>query len=331
MASRFLFNETLWTELATRIPATRRVCAAVAYLGSGGADLLPLREGDQLVVDMSLRTVRAGATDPHEIRKLLGRGVDVFSRGSLHAKFFLLGDVVIAGSANISKRAHEVLDEVALLTDDRAAVRRARATFDQLCTEPVRQEYLAKCLKEYNPPKIALGQAPSATRRGKLVQGKVWIVGGLRYRALPEAEQATVERITRKVARRLRGFQLYEPEYTHYSSKLGFFDLLREDDWLIVCISDGKRYEVFPPARFLRIETYERGNGKLRYLVYRESRAGEKAVPWSIFRAALPAGIDLTAARGPKPRTAPITDDSQADSLLRLWDTQGRFRGKRKA
>jgi phosphatidylserine/phosphatidylglycerophosphate/cardiolipin synthase-like enzyme len=151
MASRFLFNEALWDELGARIPKAKAVRAGVAYLGTGASALLPLRKGDKLVVDLSLRAVRSGTTDPREIQKFLRRGVEVFSRGSLHAKFFIIDKTTIAGSSNISKNAKDSLDEAAVLTDDPATTRRALATFEQLCTEPVRKDYLQKCLKEYRP------------------------------------------------------------------------------------------------------------------------------------------------------------------------------------
>jgi phosphatidylserine/phosphatidylglycerophosphate/cardiolipin synthase-like enzyme len=142
MVTRFLFNDALWSELASRIRRARRVHAAIAYVGSHVASLLPLRPGDRLVVDMSLTAVRSGATNPREIKKLLDRGVDVFTRRNLHAKFVVIDKCVISGSANISRHAREVLDEAAIITDDPIAVRRAEDTFDKMCTEPVRQEYL---------------------------------------------------------------------------------------------------------------------------------------------------------------------------------------------
>ncbi|MBI2392252.1 MAG: hypothetical protein HYV09_21875 [Deltaproteobacteria bacterium] len=162
MATRFIFNNALWDELAARVPR-HHVRAAVAYLGTGASRLLPLKKGDQLVIDMSLRAVRSGVTDPREVRTFLRRGVEVFSRATLHTKFFVLGNTVIAGSSNISRHAKDVLDEAAVLTDDGATVRRAISIFEELCTEPVRKEYLAKCLKEYRPPKF-LGTSGSTRR-----------------------------------------------------------------------------------------------------------------------------------------------------------------------
>ena len=54
----FLDREQYWKEIGARIPSAKKVLAAVAYLGSGGADYLPLRDGDELVVDLSFGAVQ---------------------------------------------------------------------------------------------------------------------------------------------------------------------------------------------------------------------------------------------------------------------------------
>jgi phosphatidylserine/phosphatidylglycerophosphate/cardiolipin synthase-like enzyme len=226
MGSRFLFNVALWDELSSRIPKATTVRAAVAYLGTGASRLLPLRRGDKLVVDMSLRAVRSGTTDPREVQRFLRRGVQVFSRGSLHAKFFVIDRTVIAGSANISGHARNSLDEAAVMTDDGAAVRRALATFELLCTEPVRKNYLDKCIAEYRPPKFVPGERPPGSRRKKS-EGRVWLIGGLRYRDLPEREQDDADAALKRASKRLMDFERSKVECTHYPKKLAFFSRLR--------------------------------------------------------------------------------------------------------
>ena len=101
--TRFLSNNDLWGEIQKRIANGNRVRAAVAYFGGRGANLLRLKKLDSLVIDMSLAAVRQGVTNPREIRKLIRRGVKVFSRGTLHAKFLLIGNTLITSSANVSR------------------------------------------------------------------------------------------------------------------------------------------------------------------------------------------------------------------------------------
>ena len=327
MPSRFLFNEMLWDELAARIPKAKSVRAAVAYLGTGASGLLPLRKGDRLVVDMSLRAVRSGTTDPREVQKFLRRGVEVFSRGSLHAKFFIIDKTTIAGSSNISNHAKDSLDEAAILTDDPAVTRRASATFDQLCNEPVRKDYLERCITEYRPPMFMAGPVQRG-RAHKMPQAKVWIVGGLRPSDIPEEEAKASARVMAKARKRLRDFERCEVDYFHYPTAPRFLRRLREGDWLIVCVRSGRGFDVNPPARFLSLDHYPRGEGKRRYLALYEAPTDVESIRWTTFRSAVPRTI--RAARSAKPKTVPIADESDADALLRLWDARGRFRKKKR-
>jgi hypothetical protein len=302
------------------------VRAAVAYFGTGGSKLLPLRRGDQLIVDMSMGCVRAGATNPHEVKKLLRRGVQVFSRPHLHAKFIIIDRVVIAGSSNVSRHAKNVLDEAALATDDASALARAVATFNDLCTEPVRKDYLKQCIDAYRPPRITGGAARNAKRRGAR-QGKLWIIGGLRYVDIPASEQRHAEKVVKKASRNLLDFERTEVDYIHFPSKRPFSKRLREGDWAIQCVRSARTWEVWAPMRFLGLDDYPRGRGKRRYLLLFEKATSSKPVGWSAIRRATKR---VAAVRSSKPRTAPVATDAEADVLLRLWDSRGRFRKRNK-
>ena len=322
MTARFLFNQELWTELRTRLPKAKRARAAVAYLGTGASTLLPLREGNVLVVDMSLRSVRAGTTNPHEVKKYLERGVEVFSRDCLHAKFFILDNVTIAGSSNISSHAEHVLDEAAILTDDAATSKRAREVFSDLCNEPVRAEYLQQCIDAYRPPKFV-----GSPRRASTAPAKVWLIGGLTYRDLPEAERTKADRVVERAKRKLRDFENCTVDSTHYAQSKAFFARLRPGDWLLKCIEDGSGYDVHPPARFLGVKSYSRGAGKHRFMLLHEALDDAPPVRWTRFRGALPPA--LKSKLSPRPRTAPLTDSTEADAVLRLWNARGAFVGHR--
>ena len=175
-ATTFLSNETLWQILPATVKAARRGDAAVAYFGRGGARLLPLRRGDRLIVDMSLPTVRAGATDPREVATLIRRGVQAFSRRNLHAKIVVTEKLLIAGSANVSRNSQRVLDEAAIMTTERSAIRRAREFIDRLCTEPVRPEYLMKCKQFYKPPRFDRKRSRGVPGQRRATHTKLWVV-----------------------------------------------------------------------------------------------------------------------------------------------------------
>jgi site-specific recombinase XerD len=50
--------------------------------------------------------------------KCLQKGVQVFSSSSVHAKFFIMDEVVVVGSTNISRHARSDLDDAAVMADD---------------------------------------------------------------------------------------------------------------------------------------------------------------------------------------------------------------------
>ncbi len=104
-ATTFLSNETLWQAISAQLNLARRVDAAIAYLGQGGAKILPLKRGDRLVADMSPANVRAGSTDPREIERLVQRSVQAFTRHNLRVKLNISHKSVISGSANVSKHS----------------------------------------------------------------------------------------------------------------------------------------------------------------------------------------------------------------------------------
>ncbi len=120
------------------------MAVAVAYLSAGMFGQLPLGTDDVLVVDVSERAVRNGSTDPAEVRRYVNADVRVFRRQGLHAKVFVLGDTLIVGSANVSKRSSSGgLIEAAYLPRTRRDVSTAREWISaELTTRPVTVEYL---------------------------------------------------------------------------------------------------------------------------------------------------------------------------------------------
>ncbi len=68
--SIFLSGRAVWREITERIRQSRQVHAAISYVGQGASRIIPLRRNDVLVVDMSLRAVAQGVTDPRKIAKL---------------------------------------------------------------------------------------------------------------------------------------------------------------------------------------------------------------------------------------------------------------------
>ncbi len=321
MSSRFLLNDAIWQELRERVPSAKRVCAAVAYLGKGAGELLPLRRGDVLLVDLSLASMRSGRTDPREVTKYFKRGVQVFSRGSLHAKFFTIDDVLIAGSANMSRHSRDSLDEAAVLTNDVAAVTRARGAFGRLCTQLVGKEYLAECCKQYRPPRRPAG--PGRREQAKEPE-KLWILGGLTYIDPSEEEEQTLQELADALPRQSNDTEETERHWLRYPSAYKFFERLQLGDQVIACTRYSRGYDVSAPSQYLGRETYRDSNDKKRFALVFERQIGASEIRWTEFtkRMRVVAPTLLRAA----PRTIPITDASIVDAVLRQWTPRGKFR-----
>ena len=321
----FFCNEALWQALRARIKGSRRVDAAIAYFGQGGARLLPLRRGDRLIVDMSPATVRAGGTDPREIEALIRRGVQVFTRRNLHAKIVVADASVLSGSANVSKRSQQVLDEAALLTNDSSAVRRAREFIDRLCSEPVRPEYLEECKRIYRPPRLNGQRAGQKHRKQRVKHAKLWFVA-LRDYWIPQSEIERYQQGEERARKLIRDHGRSTMESFHWPHKPRMATELQFGDWLIEVVTHKDRSTtVNAPGQFLLMHHYIRHgrSGKQRWVFHLEIPKRGEAMTWRRFlRAARP----VLGANGFKsPRTKPIRDIETADGILRLWTPGGRI------
>jgi hypothetical protein len=321
-----LSNETLWHTITAQVKAATHVDVAVAYFGQGDAKLLPLRKGDRLIVNMSIATVRAGGTDPHEIEKLIKRGVKAFTRRNLHAKLVIADKSVISGSANVSKRAGTLLDEAAIWTNDPAVLRRARQFIDGLCTEPIRPEYLAKCKTLYQPPKLDDKQASGQKRERRVAHAKLWIVN-LVESSIPDAELQRYERGEAKAAKLIKEVDRCETESFHWSHRPKMADHLEVGDWFVQVIKyKDQRTLVHPPGQFLLLDTYARGAGKKRWVFHLEIPKRGEVMDWTKFRRRAKSALGANAPA--TPRTRPIRDVRAADSILSLWTPGGRVSRK---
>ncbi|OGW36495.1 MAG: hypothetical protein A2Y97_14035, partial [Nitrospirae bacterium RBG_13_39_12] len=316
--ARFLFNNELWDEITVRVNKAKRVNAAVAYLSKTGSELLPLKKGDRLVLDMSIAAVRQGVTDPREVQKFIDRGVHVFSRNSLHAKFLIIDNVLITSSANISMNSRGVLDEAGILTTDPVAIRRALSFFDKLCSEPVRAQYLKECLKAYQPPKFkaatTIPHRKPGQRGKRIVQAKLWFIGGLRLVEVSNKDASTIARIEDKAERQLANPEKTSVSWVRYSRHPKFLDQIRVGDWVIQCMSDGKSKYVEAPAQVLGQDLYISHTGKKYHMLMLESPDAGEAISLSEFRQKVKTLEPLLDNKSP--RTKPIANQDHADAVL---------------
>jgi phosphatidylserine/phosphatidylglycerophosphate/cardiolipin synthase-like enzyme len=153
MTTKFL-QADLWGKITALAKSAKHKYVAVAYLGKSAIKLLPLNQGDVLVVDLRMETVRAGQVNPFEVEEYLKRGVEVFSYANLHAKVFVFDVKAIIGSANVSSHSKNSLVESAVLVTDSTVVNAARGFVMSLIGTPVTPAYVKSLKKEYHPPRI---------------------------------------------------------------------------------------------------------------------------------------------------------------------------------
>lgn len=321
----FLTNEDLWRTLQSRLKAARHVEAAIAYFGKNGAKLLPLRRGDRLIVDMSLSIVEAGGTDPREIEKLLDRGVQVFTRRNLHAKVVLADNHVISGSANISGRAKELLDEAGILTNDRNAVRRAREFIGRVSLEPIRPEYLEECKRCYRPPKLKSQRTTGKQRQQRVKHAKLWMVN-LREYEVPESELRRYEEGEAKARQQAQNAVRSTAASFHWPSKPRMASELELGDWILRIMKkrDGTIL-VYPPGQFLLTDHYTRdlASRKERWVFHLEIPRQGQAMTWDRFVRSVRTLPGLNKLK--TPRSCPVRDVYTADQILALWTVVGRI------
>ena len=327
----FLTNEDIWKTIPEIIKASKRTDVAVAYLGTDGSKLLPLKKGDRLVIDMSPATVKAGATNPREIEKLIKRGVRVFSRRNLHAKIVITDKQVLTGSANISKNSRDVLEEAAILTNDAISIQRAKNFINQICIEPVLPEYLKECIKFYRPPRGSNNHVPT---KGKYSQrakhAKLRIVSLIDYYRFPDSEAENYEKSEKKAKNLV--MENVQPNLSsfHWSHRPKMADELEIGDWIIQCIKHkDKSISVCSPAQLILIDHYVRNKetGKERYVFHLESHKYAEEMDWKSFRKKL---NNILSIDKKNPPTMAVRDTKQADELLRLWTPKGRIARKTK-
>lgn len=324
--TRFLSNNELWSEIQSRVGKGKRINAAIAYMGGQGAKLLPLKKGDSIVVDLSPGAVRQGITNPSELRALFNRGVRIFSRGTLHAKFLVIDNTLISSSANISMNSKEILDEAGIITTDSAAVQRALAFFDKLCTEPVGKEYLEKCVEEYRRPQFKPAierRRPRSKGSRRVVEAKLWFIGGLVILNLSDDARESIERLEHRYEKQLKRPEQTEVSWIRFGGKPKFLQYIRTSDWIIDCMKDGRARYVGEPKRVLRMEEWVSPRGaRYMMLMLEKPRDGESFL-LSQFRKRT-AAIQPELNR-PNPRTKAIEDNDRADAILRLWTATGKI------
>lgn len=157
-----LVTENIWSQISQSARESSKSYVAVAYLGKGAFDQLPLPTGSVLVVDASNPSVIAGTTNPFEILRYLDSGVKVFSQSGLHAKVYVFDSRAWVGSANASENSRVNLIECMAFSQDSSVVKGAIEFVKSHALNPVTPNYAKYLTTIYKPPRLN-NKAPENT------------------------------------------------------------------------------------------------------------------------------------------------------------------------
>lgn len=118
---RFHGQKSVWPIIKNQIKRSKKshqIFAAIAYVGSDAAKIMPLRRGDILVCNASDAAIKQGSTSATALKSFFNRGVRIFNEPRLHGKVVVFPKRAFIGSANVSSRSRDVLLEAVIETSD---------------------------------------------------------------------------------------------------------------------------------------------------------------------------------------------------------------------
>jgi len=269
-----LISKAVWRVLKDAASGTSRPSfVAVAYFGAGADRLLPLSPGSRLVVDASLRAVRAGQTHPATLTKLSERGVFVYNHERLHAKVFVLGPRAYVGSANVSSSSEIRLTEAVVELTEQAFVRQARDFVAKLCVDRLSPSELERLQRSYRPPRINGTDASATVKKSQRGSRQQFHLSKLRLVEWPETEVA-VEKAGRARARACRE---HGPKWEIQAYRHAGRIAVKPGDTVMQIIDEGRgRVFVVPPGKVLQVSKLKRGSADISYVYLEVPKVGRR-------------------------------------------------------
>lgn len=261
-----LITHNIW-EIITNatIKANQKSYVAVAYLGQGGAKMLPLTKGSILVVDASEKSIKSGQTCPHDLLALYNKGVRVFSFANLHAKIYVIGHKIFIGSSNVSNNSAYNLQEAVIYSNDKSLREQAKLFIENLCKDTIElgPAKLKKLKEIYVPPK-----QPSGSKGNRKGSANRKLIPPLYLFSLsPQAdtkEEQRLREVGRKEAiKKKKILPRHQIEQFEWDWTLDF----KVGDLAVQFITEGKRDYLSPPGEIIHIK---HGVDNLYRIVYIE-------------------------------------------------------------
>jgi hypothetical protein len=171
-----VISNNVWGEIQRLASKSKTRRAAIAYVTIDKH--LKFGKGDVLVVDASDAAIECGETSAAVLRQAYKRGAKLFSSDRLHAKFILLDQVAVVGSANLSSSSANQLLEVAAVTDSPQIMSGLSAVLDQLMRQckSIDQDFLEHISS------IKVVRQPKANKLSRKIavdaqKNRTWLIG----------------------------------------------------------------------------------------------------------------------------------------------------------
>jgi hypothetical protein len=304
---------SVWPEITRLASRSAHRRAAVAYIGKGGFDLLPMSDGNLLVVDCTPASARAGATYPAEITRFLNAGVAVHYRDGLHAKAFVFGGTAVIGSANASNHSDRDLTEAVVVTTDVATVRSTRKFIDELAKDSteVTEEWIEQCQAVWREPRFA-PRAQRSSEAGTILTARegwaLWYLHMEYYEPPMYVYDAMVQHLRSARRRTVARFRL---ETIGWSGRPRF----RVGDLVIQVVYDDGNVRAYPPSVVEAVWFAKRGQQQRRQVATIKSITSAQPVAGKrIVRLADDHGFEL-ADRGEQR----VSDIAHRSAIMALW------------
>ena len=275
MKPKLLTGVNLWRHITAAVKRNPKRCqVAVAYLGSGAIQMLPLKQGSELIVDLSKKAVSSGQSDPHEVLKFIRRDVKVYSLENLHAKTYVVGKKAIIGSANVSSNSAYGLVEAAIEVSDPSAVAQCRNFVKSLRGEAITLKYAKELKALYRRPKFHGAKKMRGSQIFPLHK-PVWIVQ-LKSQKWDDEDYAAQKIGTPVARRKLKSTRSFRVDDFCWDGG-DFAEQVKKGDQVVEVFDEGKgRVMVHPPARLIYVQKYQVAR-EPRLIAFLEKSKGQKA------------------------------------------------------
>jgi hypothetical protein len=230
-----LLSRDLWSIVRAKAIKAKRRRVAMAYVTD--VSLLPLAQGDVLVVDASDASIAGGRTSASVLAEYFSAGVSLFCVRNLHAKVLVLDGCAVIGSANASRRSAEYYAEAAVLSDRPELVGQAALLISSLAGsgEVIDREFIARIQRiDVVPSAGPRPSTASSTLGGVSLDGaKHWFVS-TRLDAKYPGDVDVVENANEQVQEEI-GANAGLVDWFWWGGTASFPSTAREGDVVIQC------------------------------------------------------------------------------------------------